>query len=51
VYEALLVTPWPWWVAGPAIGTVAGILVGTYVFGRLRSFGDRPGLASEPHPA
>jgi hypothetical protein len=21
------------------------------VFGRLRSFGDRPGLASEPHPA
>ena len=34
-----------------AVFTVAGILVGTYVFGRLRSFGDRPGLASEPHPA
>ena len=34
-----------------AVFTVAGILVGTYVFGRLRSFGDRPVLASEPHPA
>jgi uncharacterized protein len=34
-----------------AVFTVAGILVGTYVFGRLRSFRDRPRLASEPHPA
>ena len=22
MYEALFVTPWPWWVAGPAIGLV-----------------------------
>src|SRR5437870_5625567 len=34
-----------------AVFTVAGILVGTYVCGRLRSVGDRSGLASAPHPA
>jgi uncharacterized protein len=26
MYEALFVTPWPWWVAGPAIGLVVTLL-------------------------
>ena len=34
-----------------AVFTVAGILVGTYVFGRLRSSRDRARLAPDPYPA
>ena len=26
MYEAVLVTPWPWWVAGPAIGLIVTLL-------------------------
>src|SRR3989442_8201147 len=26
MYEALFVTPWPWWIAGPAIGLVVTLL-------------------------
>jgi uncharacterized membrane protein YedE/YeeE len=26
MYEAVFVTPWPWWVAGPAIGLVVTLL-------------------------
>jgi hypothetical protein len=76
MYEAVFVTPWPWWVAGPAIGlivtllawllgkplgvstgkllailTVAGIALGTYAVGRLRSSSGAAQLAHSPHPA
>ena len=34
-----------------AVFTVAGILVGTYVFGRLRSSRDQARLAPDPQPA
>ena len=26
MYEAVFVTPWPWWVAGPAIGLIVTLL-------------------------
>jgi uncharacterized membrane protein YedE/YeeE len=26
VYDAIFVTPWPWWVAGPALGLVVTLL-------------------------
>jgi len=34
-----------------AIFTVAGIVLGTYAFGRLRSSGGAAQLAQDPHPA
>jgi len=34
-----------------ALFTVAGIVLGTYAFGRLRSSGDAPRLAHDAHPA
>jgi phosphotransferase system glucose/maltose/N-acetylglucosamine-specific IIC component len=26
MYEVIFVAPWPWWVAGPAIGLVVALL-------------------------
>ncbi len=26
MYEAVFVTPWPWWIAGPAIGLIVTLL-------------------------
>jgi uncharacterized membrane protein YedE/YeeE len=48
MYEAIFVTPWPWWIAGPAIGLVVTLLawIGGKALGVSSAYGAACALGS-----
>ena len=48
MYDAIFVTPWPWWAAGPAIGLVVVLLAGVTgkALGVSTGYGSLCGLGS-----